>query len=178
MQRNPLSFAILMVVSYVAFPAPSQILHAQTRETATLEQPQSLDSLPLALNRVARLIKPHVVQVVALRTSTPATQDFPQTRFRPEPRKMMGTGVIVSSKGHILTNNHLVAGSDVVEVRLTANRVRKAIVVGSDPKSDLAVIQIASNPTRLDLMDLRPANLGDFDVIDIGERVVAVGFVF
>jgi serine protease Do len=82
-----------------------------------------------------------------------------------------GTGVIVSSEGHILTNNHVVDGAEEVVVQLHDDREFKASVVGVDPKTDLAVLRIEAG-------DLVAARLGDSDALKIGEWVVAAGNPF
>jgi serine protease Do len=83
----------------------------------------------------------------------------------------LGSGVIVSADGHILTNNHVVAGADDVTVKLHDDRELKAKVVGLDPKTDLAVIQVEGE-------DLRPAVLGDAEKIQVGDWVLAMGSPF
>jgi serine protease Do len=89
------------------------------------------------------------------------------------PQQGLGTGVIVDTKGHILTNNHLVGDADVVSVTLHGNSMAyKAEIVGRDPKSDLAVIKIKPRGT------LQPARLGDSEKLHIGEWVVAAGNPF
>ncbi|NQU27940.1 MAG: DegQ family serine endoprotease [Candidatus Marinimicrobia bacterium] len=84
----------------------------------------------------------------------------------------LGSGVIVDSKkGYILTNNHVVEDADEIEIQLIDKRVVMATIVGTDPKSDLAVLQIdADNLTAL--------KLGDSDKLRVGEWVMAVGSPF
>jgi len=79
-----------------------------------------------------------------------------------------GSGVVISAKGYILTNNHVVANAEAVNVRLADSRSFEADVVGTDPRSDLAVLKI--NATNL-----TPAELGDSSAIEVGEWVIAVG---
>lgn len=79
-----------------------------------------------------------------------------------------GSGVIISQSGLILTNNHVVAGGDILVVRTGDNRTFQAKVVGTDPTADLAVIKI--NATNL-----VPAELGDSDKLQVGQWVLAVG---
>ncbi|MHB8901511.1 MAG: DegQ family serine endoprotease [Thermoguttaceae bacterium] len=83
----------------------------------------------------------------------------------------MGTGVIVSKEGYILTNNHVVAGADEVNVTLSDGRSLRAEVVGADDKSDVAVLKIES-------ANLVPAPLGDSDAMQVGEWVLAIGSPF
>lgn len=89
------------------------------------------------------------------------------------PLQGMGTGVIVDARGYIVTNNHVVGEADELLVRLHDDkRTYKATRVGTDPRSDLAVIKI-DGPSSL-----APARLGDSDSLKIGEWVVAAGNPF
>jgi serine protease Do len=91
----------------------------------------------------------------------------------PVPQRGLGTGVIVDEQGHILTNNHVIGDSDEVSVRLSNERTVKAKVVGTDPRSDLAVIKIKVKESLP-----KPAKLGDSEKLKIGEWVVAAGASF
>lgn len=79
-----------------------------------------------------------------------------------------GSGVIISQKGYILTNNHVVERAALVTVRLADQRSFEAKVVGTDPRSDLAVLKIEG-------ANLVPAELGDSTKLEIGEWVIAIG---
>jgi serine protease Do len=87
------------------------------------------------------------------------------------PQKGSGSGVIVSRDGYILTNNHVVREADEIQVTLEDGRTLDAELVGTDPKSDVAVIRIHSD-------GLVPAKLGDSDGLEVGEWVLAVGNPF
>ena len=78
----------------------------------------------------------------------------------------LGSGVIVSQDGYILTNNHVVDGADEVKVELPDSRTFTAKVVGTDPASDLAVVKI-------DAKDLPTLALGDSDAVKVGDVVLA-----
>ncbi|MCG8339075.1 MAG: trypsin-like peptidase domain-containing protein, partial [Proteobacteria bacterium] len=82
-----------------------------------------------------------------------------------------GSGAIVNSKGHILTNNHVVGEADKIMVRLFDGREYEAKIVGTDPLTDIAVIRI--NAKNLDAVPM-----GDSDKIRIGETVIAIGNPF
>ncbi len=150
----------------------------------------------LAFEEVANVIKPSVVNITsARRISAPnSIRTLPDPLFRGPFREFFGdeffdqffhqkpsekgyiqqgagSGVIVSDDGYILTNNHVVDNADEVTVRLTDNRTFTAHVVGTDPKTDLAVVKI--NATGL-----YPASLGNSDKLRIGEWVLAVGNPF
>jgi len=84
----------------------------------------------------------------------------------------LGSGVIVSPDGYILTNNHVVGHADEIHVTLLDKREFTAKVVGKDPKTDLALIKIDTN------QPLPAASLGDSDVTEVGDWVVAIGCPF
>jgi Do/DeqQ family serine protease len=86
-------------------------------------------------------------------------------------QKGTGSGVIISSNGYIVTNNHVVDQATEVEVTLHNNKVYKARVVGTDPATDIAVLQIKSN-------DLPAIALGDPESVEVGEWVLAIGNPF
>lgn len=83
--------------------------------------------------------------------------------------KGLGTGMIIDDKGHILTNNHVVAGATEIEVQLSSGRQYPAKLLGADPKTDLAVIKIEAME-RLPVM-----TFGNSDKVEVGEWVVAIG---
>ena len=84
----------------------------------------------------------------------------------------LGSGVIIDARnGYILTNNHVVENMDAIKVKLIDKREFDAKVVGTDPKSDLAVLQIKAD-------DLTQVKLGDSDKLRVGEWVMAVGSPF
>lgn len=91
----------------------------------------------------------------------------------PSPGGSMGSGVIVSDDGLVLTNNHVVEHGEKIEVTLSDGRDLPAELVGTDPKTDLAVIRITG-----DLAGLAPMPLGDSDALRLGESVLAIGNPF
>jgi serine protease Do len=81
----------------------------------------------------------------------------------------VGSGIIIDSQGHILTNNHVVAGATKIQVKLSDGSIYSAKVLGTDPKTDLGVIKIAAdNPLPF-------ATFGDSDKVEVGQWVVAIG---
>ncbi|HEU0108860.1 MAG TPA: Do family serine endopeptidase [Vicinamibacteria bacterium] len=98
-------------------------------------------------------------------------RQFPGRRQAPpQPRRegALGSGVVVTADGYILTNNHVVEGSRQVEVELTDGRTLKATVVGADAPSDLAVLKV-------DAKTLQTLPLGDSDRVRVGDVALAVG---
>ncbi|MFN4351486.1 MAG: S1C family serine protease [Hylemonella sp.] len=88
-----------------------------------------------------------------------------------EPQVGLGSGVIVSPNGYILTNNHVIEGADEIEVILNDSRRSRARVIGSDPDSDLAVLKI-------ELDKLPVIVLGNSDALQVGDPVLAIGNPF
>jgi serine protease Do len=83
----------------------------------------------------------------------------------------VGSGVIISADGHILTNNHVIEGADDIEVAIETNQIRKtykAKVIGADPLTDVALIKIEAK-------GLKPAVIGDSDKLRVGDVVLAAG---
>ena len=98
--------------------------------------------------------------------------DAPNPPQTPQTREGLGSGVIVSPEGYILTNYHVIKGADEVKVVISPDEVTHvAEVVGGDPKSDVAVLKI-------DAEGLRPMDLGDSDQILVGDLVLAIGNPF
>jgi putative serine protease PepD len=83
-----------------------------------------------------------------------------------------GSGVIYDDQGHIVTNNHVVSGAEngTVQVTLSDGRLYEATIVGTDPTTDLAVVQLTDPPE-----DLKPASIGSADDVTVGDAVLAVG---
>src|SRR5690348_6960605 len=87
---------------------------------------------------------------------------------RPRRETAVGSGVVVTTDGYILTNNHVIDGADEVSVDFTDGRTESAKVIGTDKPSDLALLKVnASN--------LKAIALGDSDAVKVGDVVLAVG---
>ena len=90
---------------------------------------------------------------------------------RGEPQGGLGSGVIISASGYILTNNHVVEGADEIEVILNDSRKAKAKVIGTDPDTDLAILKI-------ELDKLPVIVLGNSESLQVGDPVLAIGNPF
>ena len=131
-----------------------------------------LDSLRAAVQKAA----PAVVSINTSTTTRNPQSGDPWFRFffgdRGEQQQSgLGSGVIMSPEGYVLTNNHVVEGADAIEVVLPDARRTTAKVIGTDPESDLAVLKIT--------LDKLPAiTLGNSDALQVGDQVLAIGNPF
>jgi Do/DeqQ family serine protease len=130
-----------------------------------------------SLRTAAQRAAPSVVSIVASKTARNPNADDPWFRFffgqrgAPETQRGLGSGVIVSPEGYLLTNHHVIEGADDIEVQLPDGRQASAKVVGSDPETDLAVLKIA-------LDHLPAAVFGDAAQLQVGDSVLAIGNPF
>jgi S1-C subfamily serine protease len=134
--------------------------------------------------RVAQTVMPAVVSMKAVRVVTVQPygppQDFFQGTpfegvfrdFNSQPRRLrqvgQGSGVIIDPRGYILTNNHVVAGSQEILVHLYNGREVRGRVVGTDPRFDVALVYVQSS-------GLRAATLGDSTRLQVGQWAIAIG---
>jgi Do/DeqQ family serine protease len=99
----------------------------------------------------------------------PSERGFRTPQLPRAPRQRgLGSGVIISSDGYILTNNHVIDGADDIRVEMTDGRTLTAKLVGSDTPSDLALLKVTAS-------DLQPLALGNSDAVQVGDVVLAVG---
>ncbi len=115
---------------------------------------------------IYRRIGPGVVNI----TSVVIQRDF---FFNPVPREGAGSGSIIDTKGHILTNHHVIRDSSKLEVTLSDGSKWKARLVGADPGNDLAVIKIDAPSERLTVIPM-----GDSSALEVGQKVLAIGNPF
>jgi serine protease Do len=149
--------------------------------TATPNVPRQIIESGRAFSEIVNSVSPSVVNIsttkVVRRDSGPFFEDpffdlFSPFRDFGAPKKWkersLGSGVIVSTEGYIITNNHVVEKSDEIRVILVDRRTFKGRIVGSDPKTDIAVIKIDAN-------NLPVLTWGDSDRLQVGEFVLAIG---
>ncbi|GLK89199.1 Do family serine endopeptidase AlgW [Pseudomonas turukhanskensis] len=170
--------ALLIIQYYPQWVGlPRQDVHMQQapRYGVAQQGPVSYaDAVTVAAPAVANLYTTKIV-------SKPANSLFEDPQFRrffgnnlPKQRRMessLGSAVIMSPEGYLLTNNHVTAGADQIVVALKDGRETLARVIGSDPETDLAVLKI-------DLKDLPSITLGRSDSVAIGDVALAIGNPF
>jgi len=159
-----------------------------TLPTESSINPKQIASLE-AINRERReLVNSVVPSVVSVKTSKkismrrqtqldpfefffPNSRRYGNQRDEPLVQNSLGSGVIVTEEGHIITNNHVVDQVDEIEVQLSDGRTKKARLVGADSEVDLAVLKI-------DEPGVKPLKLADSDTVQAGDFVLAIGNPF
>ena len=183
-QTATVCVAILFVVSTLR---PDLLPWSTRGSVVTLrEQHDSIEAAPgkrlTSFSEAAKKAMPAVVNIYTTKEVKAQRQPFmddPVFRYffgeQPESQAQrstnLGSGVIVSEKGYIVTNSHVVEAADEIEVALADTRRTKARIVGTDPDTDLAVLKI-------DLPKLPAITLGQSDAIRVGDVVLAIGNPF
>jgi serine protease Do len=175
---------IMLVVSLVCSLAILSSFHAPAGAAQAVAEFPSLTGL-------VKELKPTVVNISTTKLVRSPMDDFFRGRDFPDffgddffkrffgdqhPRefrqKSLGSGFIIDKEGYIITNNHVVEKAEQIKVRLSDKKEYDAQVIGTDPKTDLALIKIKAAGS------LPVARLGDSDKLEVGEWVVAIGNPF
>lgn len=149
---------------------------------ATTATPTGQPAAPVSYASAVQLAAPSVVNInttkVVTTRATPYSDDPLMQRFfggiqvpRRQLESSLGSGVIVSEQGYILTNNHVIEGADEIQVALSDGRNVEATVVGNDRETDLAVLKV-------DLNELPSIIIGESDALLVGDVVLAIGNPF
>ena len=184
-QAVTLTLAVLFVVSLVKPEWLAWRAHVvEVREASpsgAAPLPAAAFGRPLSFSDAARKAIPSVVNISATRQvkrrspliDDPAFQRFFGERFSlpPETQLSLGSGVIVSREGYILTNDHVVEGVSEIQVTLHDGRTIMGKTVGTDPDTDLAVVRISAT-------GLTPVTFGQSDQAKVGDVVLAIGDPF
>ena len=145
-------------------------------------------NIPSSFADLAEKLMPSVVNISTTTTVITNTNPFPGFKFPPgspfedmfkefgEPQKRksaaLGSGFIIDEKGIVITNNHVIQDSEDIVVRVGGDKEYKATIIGADPLSDIAVLQIDSKEKFI------PVKFGDSDKARIGDWVIAIGNPF
>jgi serine protease Do len=175
--------------------APADLQKETQQQPAGSQKPaptqQMMDDISRAFEQAALKVSPSIVPITAEQVVEAQSafgmpdeafrdffgEDFFKRFFQQPPQEQkrtvrsLGSGVIVSSDGYILTNNHVVANADKLFVVVGEKQSYPAKIVGTDPQTDVAVV-------RIDAKDLPAATLGDSDSVNVGQWVIAVGNPF
>jgi serine protease DegS len=147
-----------------AAPTPGS---AAAAPTPTVVMQSFADSVARAAPAVVNI---YTARVVRERTQSPQLSqlfgDWPSYRRRVE--RSLGSGVIVDAMGTIVTNQHVIAGADSIRVQLADGRIADATVVGQDPDTDIAILD-------LEIGDLPIMPMGRSDTLRVGDIVLAIG---
>jgi serine protease DegQ len=189
MRRSWLLFSqvvtVLLAVYFVVASLQPQWLsrHNGQATVAVIEAPAGSTAkvhggAPGSFSAAAKAASGAVVSVTASKAAArnPNIEE-PWFRFffgeqgRSEPQIGLGSGVIVSPSGYILTNNHVIEGADQIEISLNDGRKARAKVIGTDPDTDLAILKI-------ELEKLPVIVLGSSEALEIGDQVLAIGNPF
>ncbi len=179
-----MAFMVALVLGLTQCSPEAAPLSENTTKTAAMNNSSSPSDLSTAIAKVAKDTIPAVVHIEVTQRQEFNQQmspfgnnpffhfffnqpNMPQ-KFKRE-IKALGTGMIIDGQGHVLTNNHVVDGATSIQVLLANGREYKAELVGTDPKTDLAVIQIKTGEK------LPHVTFGDSDKIQVGDWVVAIG---
>ena len=176
------TLAVLFVLSLVKpdwLPWRTQVVEVRESTVAAAAVPVAMNPRAFSFSEAAKKAVPSVVNISATRQvrrrnpllDDPVFQRFFGERLPQETQLSLGSGVIVSREGYILTNDHVVEGVAEIHVTLADGRVTTGKVVGSDPDTDLAVV-------RISVTGLTPITFGQSEATRVGDVVLAIGDPF
>jgi len=157
--------------------------HAPAAAVAAAAPPvRELATMPATFSPVVKAVLPAVVNISSTKVIRTSAQEqdnpfgnlfpgFRQLPDRPQRQEGEGSGVIVSADGYVVTNNHVVDGATELAVTMSDGRELKARVIGTDAKTDIALIKI-------DAKDLPHVTLGNSSTVEVGDIALAMGNPF
>ncbi|MBO3681469.1 S1C family serine protease [Streptomyces sp. NEAU-YJ-81] len=147
--------AVAAVAALVGGGAAALVTNATQKSDTTVSTPvvNANSASRSGVSAVAAAVSPSIVEVSASGTSGQST----------------GSGVVITSGGEVITNNHVVSGADSIKVTFSDGSKKTATVVGTDSKKDLALIKVEG------ASGLKAAALGDSSKVTVGDQVVAIG---
>jgi serine protease Do len=190
--RRPALWVACVLALAGAFAAGAQSVKNDSKPAVAVKRDsEPVNRGPLETGSFSTVVKRVAPSVVKITTSTKAKRvaaspnqfpGFDNPMFRqffggrvPEiqtpPQSGLGSGVIISADGYVVTNNHVIQGADEVLIALDDGRELKAKVVGRDPQTDIAVVKV-------DGKDLPAITFADSTKIEVGDRVLAIGNPF
>jgi serine protease DegQ len=181
-QAVTVALAVLFVVNTLKpqWLARTSVASPDVVSIRTAPPPPAASTAPLSagsLSTAVRRAAPAVVSVSAVKSGRNPHERDPWYRYffgdraQGEMQRGVGSGVIVSAQGYLLTNNHVVEGANEIEIGLNDGREAKARLIGTDPDTDVAVLKI-------DLDRLPSITLGNVEALQVGDQVLAIGNPF
>jgi S1-C subfamily serine protease len=131
---------------------------------------ESRSGAGLSIAEIYRRAAPGVVQVTTTSKVEGAVDPFFGFDVPDETRRALGSGFVIDKAGYVVTNHHVIADADTVEVSFSNNDSMKASIVGRDPSTDLALLKVEANSRAL-----RPLVLGNSAALRVGDDVLAIG---
>ncbi|MGO9014265.1 MAG: DegQ family serine endoprotease [Dissulfurispiraceae bacterium] len=184
MKKQIIWIPVLLLIGFLLGGITYHILSKSTAPSYipfTPRVPFSVADTSRGFSDIVKAVSPAVVNISSIKTlkrqPTPFDEffdflyPFPEGRVKKWKEQSLGSGVIASPDGYIITNYHVVEQSDDIKVILFDKRSFRAKIIGSDPKTDLAVIRISAK-------DLPVIPWGDSDRLQVGEFVLAIGNPF
>lgn len=177
-----LAFVVLYLMPMMNQDEPSQVVEI-SENNGVASSSTIAGSGPVSYAAAVSTAAPAVVNIYTRKTVTerrhplmddPLFRRFFGDQFAAPQQRMessLGSGVIISPQGYLLTNNHVIDGADEIEVALRDGRTTSAKVVGTDPETDLAVLKV-------NLDDIPTITLGDSEGLRVGDIVLAIGNPF
>jgi serine protease Do len=162
------TLALIMLGLVWALPVAGQ-------DRVAAESPDVPALLEVWQNTVVRIQQTTGRAVVNIKTESQEKRGLQSGKESPRgepPHRGVGSGVIVDPRGFVLTNNHVIERADEIELTLSDGRTFKGVVIGRDPKTDLAMIKVDTD------QDLPVVTLGDSDQVKVGHWAVAIGNPF
>ena len=161
----------ILIVAILSFVSFSNLYNVDAQ---IQEQEQQLQQQPLSLNDIFNKVEKSVVQIT--RSVPPAVNILiPE---RQENTTSLGSGFVYDNNGHIVTNYHVIANANIVDVTFIDGNRYTANVTGIDPSNDLAVLKIIENFTANEQLTPPPLVLGNSSQLKVGDQVVAIGNPF
>jgi S1-C subfamily serine protease len=167
MQRSKVSTTLTILVIVVIIII--NVLIVQQQQHFAKGQLISSAQYPSSLNIVFKQVENSVVQITS-KTSTINILTNTQTQNT----TALGSGFVYDKIGHIITNSHVISGAKIVDVTFVDGNRFTAKVIGRDPYSDIAVLQIIENLTQ----PLKPLVIGNSSKLVVGDQVIAIGHPF
>lgn len=175
MKRN--RAIILLIIFLAGFVLGTSLFYFSNKPKQSIPIYSDIVEPVKSFSEIVKTVSPSVVNISTTRTvNTPPTLEdlfeflppYGNSHNKRWKEMSMGSGVIVSSDGYLLTNYHVIEQADEIKVTLYNRKTFKANVIGIDPKTDLAVIKINAK-------DLPVAVWGDSDKLQVGDFVLAIG---